>query len=696
MKSAIQLDQLQLGVCYYPEQWPETLWEDDMRRMRELNLSVIRIAEFAWSAFEPEEGVFTFELFDKVMDLAHRYGLQVIIGTPTATPPAWLTHKYPEVLNATQDGDLMHHGMRKHCNLSSPKFRELSARITRKIVEHYKDHPALIGWQIDNELNCEISVYYAEADHEAFREWVKRKYSSLDELNRAWGTSFWNQQYTSWEQIYLPRRTPNVGSNNPHQALDEKRFISDNTISYVQLQSEIIRELDVKHWITTNGLFGHIDNHEMTERQLDFMSYDSYPQFGTMSAGDGEIHPLRDRQWSFNLSCTRSISSNYCVMEQQAGPGGWVNRMQMPSPRPGQMRLWTYQSVLHGTDLLIYFRWRTALFGTEMYWHGLNDHHNQSNRRLQEAKQIGEEFTRIGQAIAGTQYTADIAIVRDYDNLWDGEMDAMHGPMEWKSVYAWYKQLQLRHIPADVLYMRKRTALEELQSYHTLIYPHPAIMTERTAALLEQYVQQGGRVIFGTRTAYKNIDGHCNMALLPGPVADLCGITVQEYTLINGSVQAPLLRWKINQAPLEHEQHQKSVKLTADAFNDVLKIQSAEVEVVAEYASDYYAGSPALTRKPHGQGEAWYYGAVFNEGIVEKLIEQLGWQSPVADWLEIPPQVEFGIRERNQNRHVFLLNYSSEPAAVQINKPCSDLLTGNPLAGEVQLPGYGVWILAEA
>lgn len=691
MKSAIQLDQLQLGVCYYPEQWSESLWEDDLRRMRELHISVIRIAEFAWSAFEPEEGVFTYELFDKVMDLAHQYGIQVIIGTPTATPPAWLTHKYPEVLNATQDGLLMHHGMRKHCNLSSPKFRELSARITRKIVEHYKDHPALIGWQIDNELNCEVGVYYAEADHAAFRAWVKNKYCSLEELNRAWGTVFWNQQYTDWEQVYLPRRTPNVGSVNPHQALDEKRFVSDNTISYVKLQADIIRELDPNHWVTTNGLFGHLDNHEMTEQLLDFMSYDSYPQFGTLADHAGESNPLRDRAWSFNLSCTRSISSNFCVMEQQAGPGGWVNRMQMPSPRPDQMRLWTYQSILHGTDLLIYFRWRTAVFGTEMYWHGLNDHHNQDNRRLREAEQIGKEVADIGRLIAGTKYAAHVAIVRDYDNLWDGEMDVMHGPLEWKSVYAWYKQLQLHHIPADVLYMRSQTTLEELQHYHTLIYPHPAIMTEETASLLEQYVQSGGRVIFGTRTAYKNIDGHCNMAMLPGPVAALCGITVQEYTLVNSHAQAPALHWLKDSS--SHGLHLES--LTADAFNDVLKVEHPDVEIIAEYASDYYAGSPALTRKPHGLGEAWYFGAVYNEAIVERIIDQLKWQSPAADWLELPPQVELGIRVMDQKQYVFLLNYSQEPALIHVRKPCVELLSGAQLTDNASIPAYGVWILTE-
>jgi hypothetical protein len=231
---------------------------------------------------------------------------------------------------------------------------------------------------------------------------------------------------------------------NPHQALDEKRFISDSAIAFARVQADAIRAHDQTHPITTNGLFGHLDSHRLTDELLDFFSYDSYPQFAALWPDSGE-DALLDRRWGMNLSVTRDISPNFCVMEQQAGPGGWVNRIEQPSPKPGQMRLWTYQSIAHGADAVLYFRWRTAPFGTEIYWHGINDYHNQPNRRCHEATQVGRELAAIGDEIVGSRYAAEVALVKDYDNEWDGELDTWHGPYERQSLLAWYKALQ--HAP---------------------------------------------------------------------------------------------------------------------------------------------------------------------------------------------------------------------------------------------------------
>ena len=271
MKKSLQADHFSLGVCYYPEHWPEDLWRDDFQRMRDLSFSVIRVAEFAWTIFEPEEGSFSFDFFDRAIDLAHEHGLKVILGTPTATPPAWLTHKYPEVLNVTQAGVQYQHGERRHYNYNAQVYRELSAQLVRKLAEHYGHHPAVIGWQIDNELNCQIDVFYSEADQTAFQIWLKDKYSTLAELNHAWGTTFWNQTYTAWAQVKLTGPTPSH-SPNPHQALDEKRFFSASAISFACIQSNILRELAPDQLVTTNGLFGHLDSHQLTEEALDFIS----------------------------------------------------------------------------------------------------------------------------------------------------------------------------------------------------------------------------------------------------------------------------------------------------------------------------------------------------------------------------------------------------------------------------------------
>lgn len=684
MVKSIQLNALQLGVCYYPEHWPEELWEEDMRRMREMHISVIRVAEFAWSILEPTEGEFCFDFFRRVLDLAQRHGLQVILGTPTATPPAWLTHKYPEVLNATREGVVYRHGMRRHYNYSSPVYRKLCARITRKMADAYADHPAVIGWQIDNELNCETSEFYAEADHVAFRAWLRARYGTLDQLNEAWGTVFWSQTYTDWEQVHLSRPTPS-DSANPHLLLDEKRFFSDNTIAFAEIQGTALRERIPPHqWITTNGLFPHLDNHELTDRVLDFFSYDSYPQFAVVWPSK-EQEPLHDRGWSMRLTAVRSISPNFAVMEQQSGPGGWVNRLEMPSPRPGQLRLWSYQSVLHGTDLLVYFRWRTAPFGTEIYWHGIYDHPKVPNRRVAEVEQVGREFAAVGSALAGTRYQAKVALLRDYDNPWDGEIDKWHGPMFWRSLGCWYKQLQYAHIPADMLTIRETTTLEQLQAYEVLVYPHPAILTVATAQLLTAYAEQGGTVLFGARTGSKDQRGHRRMQPLPGPARELCGVSVEDFSLIRGELAATL-RWVDGQAESSP---------VAEAFNEILRIEDAAVEVVAEYASQYYSGKPALTRRTVGKGAVYYYGAAYSEPVVDELIRRIGLHSPVASWLSCPRTVELGIRAGSEpgEEYVFLLNYADRPVEITLHEPAYEWLSSATLQGTVEMPPYGVYLL---
>lgn len=299
MSKIINGDNLTLGTCYYPEHWPKTMWREDLERMKKTGIEVIRIAEFAWSKIEPEEGVFTYEFFDEFLDLADEVGMKVIFCTPTATPPAWLTEKYPEVLNARMDGVLLRHGARRHYNYNSPVYQELSARITGKSASHYAKRDCIIGWQLDNEINCEVDVFYSESDTIAFRRFLKEKYGTIDALNEAWGTAFWNQTYTDWKEVYVPRTTIS-DSTNPHEVLDYTRFVSASARQFAKMQSDIIRRyLKPGDFITTNGLFGNLDNHAMRRESLDFITYDSYPNFAyCLDMYSDNPKNLRDRKWS--------------------------------------------------------------------------------------------------------------------------------------------------------------------------------------------------------------------------------------------------------------------------------------------------------------------------------------------------------------------------------------------------------------
>ena len=319
-----QWNTLSLGTCYYPEHWDKNMWEEDLERMLAHGIKTIRIGEFAWSKVEPREGEFTFEFFDEFLKVVAKTDMKVIFGTPTATPPAWLTEKYPEVLNCRMDGVKFRHGMRRHYNYNSPVYQKLCKRIVEKFGEHYEKHPSVIGWQIDNEINCQVDEFYSESDTLAFREFLKEKYGTLDALNQAWGAVFWNQEYTRWEEIYVPRITIN-NSTNPHQTLDYIRFVSDSAVKFCKMQSDILRKYVKKgDFITTNGMFQNLDNHRLTDEALDVYTYDSYPNFAYCLCEDPKHSKnLNDRRWSDKLTEVRSICPHFGIMEQQSGANGW-------------------------------------------------------------------------------------------------------------------------------------------------------------------------------------------------------------------------------------------------------------------------------------------------------------------------------------------------------------------------------------
>ncbi len=681
---SIKLDQLTLGVCYYPEHWKEELWADDLKRMLEHGITVARVFEFAWTVVEKEEGVFDFALFDRFLDLAHRMKMQVIMCTPTATPPVWLTHKYPEALNATKEGDLYYHGHRRHYNYNSREYNRLSARIVTKLAERYGDHPAVIGWQIDNEINCEIAEFYSEADHAAFRDWLKKRFGTLDKLNEAIGAAFWNQTYTDWAQVSLEKKTLH-GHGNPHLALLEKRFTSHSARAFVKMQADILHKHVKGRFVTTNGIFGHLDNHEMTQEGLDFLTYDSYPNFAYgQEAGinAGDTGSLKDRAWGLSLSRARSISPNFGVMEQQSGPGGWDYRMLMPMPKPGQMQLWTMQSVAHGADFISYFRWRTCWVGTEIYWHGLNDYSNRPNRRLEELKGISALFEAAG-AAAGGRYEARVGILTDYLNEWDGERDLWHGPLDAQSRQAIFRAAQLSHTPVDLVYLREtashQTTVEELAPYSALFYPHPTILTQRTAQVLKDYVAQGGKLVFGARTGYKDEYGRCPMVPMPGFAADICDVEVVEYTLARFDEPVLNIRMGDQLAP-------------APDAHDVLQPGST-ARVLAQFDSGWYGGRPALTRKDYeGGGVAYYLGSGFSFEMADLLLKEMGVRSPYAQELTCPQEVEVAVRRKDGEAFLFLLNYTEQAQACDIHGDWR-LLDGSSAKGSQSLPPFGVLVL---
>lgn len=669
---------LTMGVCYYPEHWDPSLWRSDLRRMKDAGITVVRIGEFAWSKFEPSEGVFTYDFFDSFLDLCIEEDMKVIFGTPSATPPAWLTEKYPECLNARIDGTLIHHGARRHYNYNAPKYRALVSRVVEKIAAHLGHHPAIVGWQIDNEFNCECNEFYSQADDEAFRAFLKNKYETLDQLNKTWGTVFWNQEYTDWQQVHLPRPTNN-NTHNPHLLLDYRRFISESVISFCSMQVDILRaHLDPRMFITTNGMFGHLDNHRMTKDCLDVYTYDSYPDFGFELSRAFNPASLNDRKWSRNLAEVRSICPHFGIMEQQSGANGWVNRMEAPAPRPGQLKLWSMQSIAHGADFISYFRWRTCTFGTEMYWHGILAYDNRDSRQLREVKEVSQLMEKL-QPVAGADSAASVALVKDYDNVWDAEIDVWHQRLSGPSEKAVFEAAQRTHTPFDFLYLQEDTTLADLQKYAVLIYPHALILTEKRVQLLKAYVEQGGTLIVGCRTGQKDANGQCVMQPMPGLLSCMTGTQVEDFTFCSPAEATVTADWN-------------GEVLSMPVFNDVLEALPS-AQVLARYASSFYAGKPALVENTVGKGRVLHIGSTLCNTNVKQLMTYAGCLSPWKDTVVLPEGMELTARVKDGRTYLFLLNFQSQPQPVQFLKPVVSQISGEQLVGEVTFPAYGVEVV---
>lgn len=664
-----------MGTCYYPEHWEESLWESDLDRMLQTGISVIRIAEFAWSRIELREGEYDFSFYDRFLDLCAHKGMKVIFCTPTATPPAWLTEKYPEVLNARKDGVLYRHGGRKHYNYNSPVYLSYCQKIVTQSAAHYGKHPSIVGWQIDNELNCELSEFYSDADDQAFRDFLIDKYKGIDSLNKAWGNAFWNQTYTAWEEVHLPRLTPSEGIN-PHMHLDYYRFIAESTFRFCKMQADIIKKYRKKgDFITTNGMFPNIDNHRMAKECLDVYTYDSYPNFAFGLDRRPKEDCLNDRWNSKSQNEVRSVCPHYGIMEQQAGAGGWTTRMEGPSPRPGQLTLWAMQSVAHGADYISFFRWRTCTFGTEIYWHGILDYDNRENRKLREVADFYGKLKKLN-AVCGADYIASFGLVKDYDNVWDQAVDVWHRRIAEYSENEIFAGAELANLPYDVIYLQKDTVISELAKYPVLIYPHPVIMDKERAALLQSYVEQGGTLIVGCRSGLKNQNGICEMMPQPGLLQTLTGTDVRDFTYTSPAEEDTYALWR-------------GKTLKTPVFNDLLTPLEG-TEVLAGYANSYYTGSAALTEHKTGAGRVLHFGSTFSRENIPGLLEYAGVVSPFSELIEAEGrEVELTLRRKDGRTFLFVLNYNAEEAVYVLKKKMVSLFDEQEAFGRVSLPGFG-------
>ena len=513
-----------LGVCYYPEHWPRDRWEGYARRMRELGLSYVRIAEFAWSRIEPRPGEFAWEWLDEAIATLAAEGLKVVLCTPTATPPAWLIRAHPEILPVDADGRVRNFGSRKHYDHASPIYRDHSRRITEAIAARYGEHPAVVGWQTDNEFGCHATTRsYGPASREAFRVWLRTRYGTFDALNLAWGNVFWSQEYGDWSEIDPPNLT--VAEPNPSHVLDFYRFASDMVAEFQEEQVAILRRLSPGRWVTHNfmGFFSEFDHYRVAEC-LDFATWDSYPLGLAERALPTEAEKLRWARTghpdliSFNHDLYRGLKGNrgFWVMEQQAGQVNWAP--SNPLPAPGAVALWTAQAYAHGADVVSYFRWRAATVAQELMHSGLLRHDETLDRG-------GEEVAAleiVGRANAAVR--APVALLHDYESLWIyDEQPHSADASYWRQVMLFYGALRGLGVDVDV-----RHPDHDLSGYRLIVAPALQLMGEARAHHLSE-IAQTTPIVFGPRTAYRTPTGRVHEDGQPGPLRDLLGCQLRNF-----------------------------------------------------------------------------------------------------------------------------------------------------------------------
>ncbi len=523
-----------LGVCYYPEHWPESWWPEDAKKMREVGISFVRIAEFAWSRIEPEAGRFAWAWLDRAIDTLHKHGLRVVMCTPTATPPKWLIEQFPGIVPVDEQGWARGFGSRRHYTFSSPDWLRESRRICEIVAQRYGAHPGVAGWQTDNEYGCHDTVMsYGRHDLEAFQGWLRQRYQTPQQLNEAWGNVFWSMELSDFAQVTLPNLT--VTQPNPAAALDFRRFSSEQVTKYDAMQAAIIRKYSPGRWVTHNfmGFFTEFD-HFLLGDHLDFASWDSYPLGFVERSGLDEAERTRWAETShpdiapFHHDLYRGIAGNkFWVMEQQPGPVNWAP--WNPVPKPGMVRIWSWEALAHGAEVVSYFRWRQVPFAQEQMHAGLNRPDRTLSVGGHEAMEVGKELFKLGVLAPSVQ--SSVALVYSYEAAWMTKLERQGQDFIYSDVaFRYYTALRRMGLNVDIV-----RPGASLKGYKAVVVPClPYISPEAMSAFRETQAQ----ILFGPRSGAKTHDFAISPQLPPGDLQALIALKVTQVASLRPGLTA--------------------------------------------------------------------------------------------------------------------------------------------------------------
>ena len=655
------------GAYYYPEHWDSTQWDRDLEKMAELGFEFTHYAEFAWAQLEPEEGKYDFAWLDKAVELAAKHNLKVIMCTSTATPPVWLVRKYPEILTKNEDGTQMDHGSRQHASFSNQTYRDYALKMIAELAKHYGNDKRIMGWQLDNEPK--INFDHNPEAQQRFRRWLKDKYSTISVLNKEWGTAFWSQVYNNFSQINIPLLKQ--WGMNSHQILDYRRFIADETATFLDDQAvEIRKHIKQNQWVTTNYIPAYEDGHIARSKELDYHCYTRYMVYGE-NYGIGRkgyrVGPVE--RIAMANDYFRPIDGTYGVMELQPGQVNWgqIN----PQPFPGAVRMWLWHVFAGGSDLVCTYRFRQPLYGTELYHYGIvsSDGVTVTSGGL-EYKQFIDEIAQLRELYnkKATQPNSYLkrktAIVYNVENSWgmgNDKQTSLWNTMQ--HIRKYYSALKSFGAPVDFV-----SEEADLSDYGVVVVPAFQQVTKALIAKWEAYAKNGGTLVMSCRTGHKKKNGQLWETQYGQPIFNLIGAEIEFYDHLLPHTKDEVIA------------NDKAYKWRSWA--EILAPKEGS-ETWATYKGDFYAGKPAVVHHRYGKGTVTYIGADSDKGDLEKAMLQNVFAEAQISIMDLPA----GVNVEYRDGFGIAVNYSDKPFTFPLTAEAKIVLGEK----EIQPVGVLVW-----
>ncbi|WP_328800250.1 beta-galactosidase [Paenibacillus sp. LX16] len=668
------------GADYNPEQWqhyPEVLAED-IRLMKLAKCNVMSVGIFSWVSLEPEEGVFTFEWLDRILDSFAENGIYAFLATPSGARPAWMSQKYPEVLRVEANRVRNLHGFRHNHCATSPVYREKVRIMNTKLAERYANHPAVIGWHISNEFGGDCHCDYCQ---EAFRAWVQDKYGTLDKLNHAWWTTFWSHTITDWSQVESP--APHGETQVHAMNLDWRRFVTDQTADFIKHEIVPLKAANPAIPVTTNLMeFFEGLNYWKFADLLDVISWDSYPTWHDREGDDSR----QAAKVAMMHDIIRSIKGGkpWMLMESTPSLTNWQDVSKLK--RPGMHLLSSLQAVAHGSDTVQYFQWRKSRGSSEKLHGAVVDHVGHEHTRVfGDVTEVGNALEKLEEVI-GTSVPAEAAVIFDWENRWginDSQGPRNKGVKYEETAEAHYLALWEQGVPVDVIHMDA-----DFSKYKLLVAPMLYMVRSGVGERIQKFVENGG--VFVATYWSGIVDEHdlCFLGGFPGPLRKTLGIWSEEIDGLHDHDRNHILPVEGNELDLQGEY--EAVELC-----DLIHTEGAEV--LAVYGSDFYAGRPALTVNRLGQGKAYYIASrnigLFHSHFYRSLIDDAGISKALN--VKLPHGVNTAIRTDGVHEYIFILNFTHEPQKIMLDgRTYADMLENHVIEdGSIQLDAYAVKVL---